>query len=393
MKHLHTIEATLCLIAVAALLLNGCANIFKGTREEVGKEKLIHYIDNNQEIKKLLLNPEDREDEKINTYLYYLGLSLQGLVRNPTFNQVVISLAQRSTNQTANLLELKPEFQEAINRYLQSNFNLTLDRIAKDLTHKGEMYVPCIFIPNLENIDYSIQPVLSPNIEVDCSKNEKLEDNIIAWLYTKSGKIKEIIIGENNVIRTSVPIFLMDNGEANPKQYNFKTYPPDSNPTPSAAKTTYFHSNEYKINWRFEGGSNKSEFTIVAYRIDPTGTVHWIYNSSGWQQIAKVHKDDIGKYLSKWILFARNYTPYNTNYVFWNTYERDWNRSDKSLGQASANGKTIYLSGRRKYSGDWYNWDPSNLQASRPDFNFIYWNWAKWFIHSNGELRVWRVEL
>jgi hypothetical protein len=35
MKQIHNIGSIFCLLAVAALILNGCASIFKGTREEV----------------------------------------------------------------------------------------------------------------------------------------------------------------------------------------------------------------------------------------------------------------------------------------------------------------------------------------------------------------------
>lgn len=35
MKRLHTVSAVFCLIAVAAFIFNGCAIIFKGTKEEV----------------------------------------------------------------------------------------------------------------------------------------------------------------------------------------------------------------------------------------------------------------------------------------------------------------------------------------------------------------------
>ncbi|MGC9093736.1 MAG: hypothetical protein ACP5JH_10885 [Bacteroidota bacterium] len=35
MKQIHSIGTIFCSIAIAALIANGCASIFKGTREEV----------------------------------------------------------------------------------------------------------------------------------------------------------------------------------------------------------------------------------------------------------------------------------------------------------------------------------------------------------------------
>lgn len=138
---------------------------------------------------------------------------------------------------------------------------------------------------------------------------------------------------------------------------------------------------------------SKTEFTVAAYRIDPQGTVHWIYNSSGWKEIAKIHKNDIGKLLYKWTSHCNNYTPYSQNYVYWNTYERDWNRSEKWLGSPNANGTTIHLYGRRKHGHEWYSWDPDQLQGKNTDLNFIYWNWAKWHDNDKSRFRIWRVEL
>ncbi len=67
----------------------------------------IPYIPNNQDITKLLLNPENLDDEKINTYLYELSLATRDLVKNADFNKKIIEMAKASPNQTANLLELE----------------------------------------------------------------------------------------------------------------------------------------------------------------------------------------------------------------------------------------------------------------------------------------------
>lgn len=134
--------------------------------------------------------------------------------------------------------------------------------------------------------------------------------------------------------------------------------------------------------------------TNTKLRILTIDTVEWIYNAYGWKEIAKVSNDDIGVMLQQWTLHAENYTPYNQNYVFWNTYERDWNYSPKDLGTVSANGSgPVYLSDNRRYTGDWYAWDPSTLQSHNTDLNYIYSNWAIWYSSWKSEYRIWRVEL
>jgi len=154
-----------------------------------------------------------------------------------------------------------------------------------------------------------------------------------------------------------------------------------------------FSSYEHSIksnSYRYEPWtSGKSEFAVNAYRIDPSGTVHWIYNGSGSKVISDIKKNQIGSIRYVWSHHASNWQPwsnpwtpnvtqYGVNMVFWNTFERDWNRSKKPLGTCSANGTTIYLGGKRKYNSEWYTWIPSTANIHYTRFEWIYNSWAHW---------------
>lgn len=394
-----------CSLVLFLFILSCSKNDENAQKEPVNLKSsdVIYGIDidlplNDQNVTDLLFNEDDSDDEKINFYLYYLSLSIEDLVKNSDFNREVIRLAKESPIQAANLVTLTntfPAYKAEIDQKLTSK-GLAFDEIVAGLTYsKGnifEKYEPCIFVPNVGIAEPNKQPIFSPNIEVDCSNNEDIEDYIVAWYFTLSGEKREVMLGEEHSKQTTNPIFLLDNGEINPKSNNFEIFPPDEN-LKSTLTTTAFHSHEYQANHRYETSGGKTEFTVVAYRIDPQGTVHWIYNSSGWKEIAKIHKNDIGKLLYKWTSHCNNYTPYNQNFVYWNTYERDWNRSEKYLGSATANGTTIYLAGRRKHGYEWYSYDPAQLQGKNTDLNFIYWNWAKWHDNDKSRFRIWRVEL
>lgn len=388
------------------LLMISCSKQDEIVQKELSNLKnsnLVYGIDielpqNDQDLYELLLNPEDNEDEKINFYLYYLSLSIEDLVQNSDFNRVIIQMAEESPNATANLITLAnsfPAYLEEMNSKLHS-FGITFEEIAEGLTYSNdsifERYAPCIFVPNIDIANAERQPLFSPNIEVDCSNDESIEDFIVAWYFTIEGEKIEVMLGEEHSLVTRNPIFLLDNGELNPKSNNFEILPPDDENLKSTQTTTAFHSYEYVANYRYEPGG-KTEFTVVAYRITPQGTVHWIYNSAGWKEIAKIHEDDIGKTLYNWTSHCNSYTPYDQNYVYWNTYERDWNRSNKDLGSATGNGKTIHLAGKRKYHYEWYSHDPALLQGKHTDLNYIYWNWAKWHANYKSWFRIWRVEL
>lgn len=378
----------------------------------------IPVIPNNQNIENLLVNPDDQDDEKINNYLYALSIATRDLVKDANFNRKIIEMAQESPNQTANLLELEdeaPEYFNAINTRLASK-GLSLRTLADDFTHSPvnpnpefpetseiERYYPAIFIPNLDNLDNAKQPIISPNIEVDCREDESIEDNIIAWYYTKNGDLNEILLSEETSLLTTNPLFLLDNASPNVKKNEVEILPPEEN-----LKTeTSFCSYEYSIESGYGYESwlgGKSEFCVQAYRIAQNGDVHWIYSSSGWKEIAKVKRSDIGDLLYKWSHHASNWQPwsnpwtpnviqYNVNMVYWNTYERDWNRSLKDLGTCTANGTTIYLSGKRKYTSEWYAWIPSTTQLHYTRFQWIYSSWSHWNNSCKSKFRLWRVEI
>lgn len=175
------------------------------------------------------------------------------------------------------------------------------------------------------------------------------------------------------------------------------------------AKTiTSFDSYEHSIKsnaYRYEPWtSGKSEFAVNAYRIEPNGTVHWIYNPNGTKVISGIKINEIGSMRYVWSHHASNWQPWSNpltpdvtqhgvNMVFWNTFERDWNRSSKGLGACSANGSTIYLAGRRKYTSEWYTWIPSTANIHYTRFEWIFNNWAHWNNSWKAHFRLWRVDI
>ena len=388
------------------------------------------------DIHELMKNPDDADDEKINFYLYEISLAIQELIKIPEFNQKIIYLAQQSETSSANLLDLAteaPQYYNAINAKLSLK-SLSLQSIANDLTHAPiapnpsypitatvEAYVPAIFIPNLQKLNSNLQPILSPNVEVDSRFDENIEDNIIAWYYkdSLSTELEEIIISEATSLITTNPLFLLDNAVTTLNTNENKTFTPliskgdpvttgDTAVAKAKANVLSFDSYELSIesnSYRYEPWtSGKSEFAVSAVRIDPSGNIHWIYQNNADQSkvIYDVKKNEIGsiKYIwshhaSNWQPWSNPWTPevtqYGVNMVFWNTFERDWNRTPKSLGTCTANGTTIYLSGNRKYDEEWYAWIPETTNIHYTRFEWIYDNWAHWNNSWKSKFRLWRV--
>jgi len=327
----------------------------------------IDLVPNKQDLNFLMQNSVDKDDEKISYQLYNLSLAIESLIKDPVFNKQVIALAKANKNQTVSIKELavlKPEFKTIINDALKSS-NSSIEKIEKEMTRDNgeyiEYYIPSIFIPNLNTLDNDLQPIISPNIVANSDEDSKLEDKIVAWYFTNSGMKKEILVSEEESLKTLNPLFILDNAEGVSNQTQIATLPSFvSKSTSAKVQATTFKSNEYRINHRYEN-SGKSEFTVVSYRISPNGTIHWVYNSGGYDIFYHVRKKDIGKNLNGWRFYSNKDTPYSTNHFVYNTYERDWNSSPKNLGNYSANGTTVFLNGRRKYSSEWYAFSPNGL--------------------------------
>ncbi len=256
-----------------------------------------------------------------------------------------------------------------------------------------------LLLGNIENADYTKQPIFSSGTYVNnqLAGQEHYEDYIVAWFADSEGNFSEILLNEETTLTTTHPIFIIDNAEVE------ITHRPKSRVKVEQPKqlenmaTSWYSSNEYQINHRYEN-STHSEFCITSAQIDEKGLTYLIFrdfngNDTEWRTLADVHKNDINKLLYRWFSFCRNdVLPFNQNFIFWNTYERDWAKSPKNLGYATKNGATIYLYGRRQYTSEWYAYNPAQLANNPVDLNTIYNSWAKWHDNSNGRLKIWRIQ-
>jgi hypothetical protein len=325
-------------------------------------KNILEYID----------NEEDLDDNRIRTQRYEIGLLVRELFVDKKFNKVLIDIALTKANTAVSLQSFVNE-----NGFLKSDGNIKQEIFTKlqtilcnmDFTHrstnplkKGEIeeYIPAIFLVNPELADFSKQPFITPGVAVnsEIAGLGKFDDYIVAWIADEDGDFHEVLINEEFAMTTNHPIFSVDNAEnemLNRKRAQNTFSSLDlSTKNPS---TAWYSTHEYRINYRYESNGD-SEFTITAARIDPNGGANLVLRNDNstvtlFKEIASVDKDDVGKDLERWMQFCSEAPiPFEQNFIFFNTYERDWWESDKSLGQATRNGTTIYLSGRRPSSSE-----------------------------------------
>ncbi|WP_438711972.1 hypothetical protein ACSTS3_05720 [Aquimarina muelleri] len=369
----------------------------------------IPIIKNNQDIDILMQNQEDKDEEKLNKYLYEIALATRDLIKDDNFNKTIIQMAKDSKTETAYLLDLEkvaPRYFDIINKNLKRN-GLSLQSIANDMTHTPissnpeypetaeiEKYLPSIFIPNLDKIDSNKQPIISANIETDCANNEQIEDFIVSWYFTNNGELQEIILGEETSLKTSNPLFLIDHASIVNKDENVVLLGEENSTDLSARKSIIrYDSRNIKIKngYRYESGwGNKSEYAIIGYRVKNYPTYDLI---SGYtKDIAKVKPNQIGSTLYKPSLHAYVWLPLATNKFYWNTYERDWNRSPKPLGYFNSPINSYVFNSKRRYNNDWYAWIPSTVNIHNTPFEWYGWETCVNFTSWKAEYQVCKIE-
>lgn len=80
------------------------------------------------------------------------------------------------------------------------------------------------------------------------------------------------------------------------------------------------------------------------------------------------------------------------NYIYWNSFERDWARTKKTLGTIVVYNQPYYLYGNMHYESDWYAFDPNNLQNNRLNLVSLFNNGNQLFENNKGSIKIWRKD-
>jgi hypothetical protein len=355
-------------------------------------------------------NENNTEDVKINLCLLDLSLALRDYIYFTKNNSVTFEKVKENSenciylNNWTELQQLKSN-NKLLNELKSVLQKSNLIRTSTNPLKSGiiQVYEPAIYIPNALTADFTKMPLICPGFEVNSELPgmEKYKDYIVGFFFDPENKFKEILINEEIAMKTDHPVVIVTNAEIRDNQTeilmaNYRKEIQTISTLKSAQSVIEYHSHEYQINYRYEG-SGDSEFCISAATIDENGNIHLNLIDNGvyksWKKIADVPKNKIGVTLSIWQQFTSiDVTPHENNYTFWNTFERDWYASQKSLGSGSRNGKTVYLSGNMKFNDEWYAYDPSEVNNNPVDYAIIFNTWAKWHINHKGKFRIWKVE-
>ena len=378
----------------------------------------IDLIENPYTIDQHLNNLENTQETSMDRKLFQIATCLKDFFKTTDLNEYIISHASLHTNNCIDLRDFekwevlnKSEYSsEMIKKASDEILQINLTHISDNPNASGlEQYIPAIFAINAETAD----PMEIPIIGTGVMANEELpnmndcEDCMIVWFFDEAtGQFVEGLLSEEMALRTSHPIFIIDNADEalteRPKQNNDVIQEPFIKQGTSPEERFYLSSNEFKINIRYET-TGKSEFCITGIHVTEDGTYGDISRSADYYKdyhlVSKVSKNDIGVQLNKWVDFCKPYCiaipdlyPMQYNYIYWNSFERDWARTKKPLGTIVVYNQPYYLYGNMHYISDWYAFDPDNLQNNRLDIENIYYNGSQLFENNKGSIKIWRKD-
>ena len=380
----------------------------------------ISLVENPYQTEEYLSATEDPDEQRLDRQLYEIGLIARNLFKDNRLNHYIMENAGQWENDCIDLRtfrewplvqtgEYNPETLDELERVL-SVTNLTYISKNPEVYGTVEHYIPAIFVANLENADPNKTPIISAGVYVneEFSGMEEFDDYIVVWYFDMEKKeFIEGLMNEEMALRTTHPLFIVDNASEEMTKRHKSTnrlegatqifYPPCSEESVKPAmRRISLSSNEYQINHRYET-SGKSEFCVASSHINEHGVSHWIISPNLWYMVDKVKKEDIGKPLSKWTTFwypvdvySMDLVPFDCNYLFWNTFERDWAKSPKDLGKATENNCTIYLGGNMKSESDWYAYKPDFVKHYPLNLSFIFWQGSDHYANNNGYIDIWR---
>jgi len=356
----------------------------------------------------LIVNEEDRDDERVMNASTLIAKALKPIVQKPVYAEYILEKAQRTFYNSVLLSDIIADFPEVSDiittqlRELSDNqkSTLLLEELINQLVYKNIRYNPVIHVPNIDFADYTKTPVLSPGVEVPDNEAENIDDHYFFWLFDENGREYEITIGEAQAnTKGAAPAFVLSlldasdtanlvagGGEA-----------PKANAPVSSRDNFGIATNEFRLGQRYEN-SGKSEFYYAGLTFQPFLGGIWQIGD-GEMEITKVRKRDIGKELGHWEIWF-GYNSGIDGAVF-NTYERDWAYSAKKLGRMVAGGgqeQDFY--GERRYTSDCY-WktdvnNNTNLNGHDLDVDFFVSNpqgyWADEYEGDQGDITFWRVQ-
>lgn len=349
--------------------------------------KSTQFKPNSTPVDQIWREPNDLEEEQINKQMLQIAQQLATLPHNPEFNRYIFEQAKTNSRHVVSIEDIVQRFGLTEKVWWHGNLSIAPNTIETrseepcNLVHEGEIYSPEIYVPNIEVAQVDSNPIFSPGLQSLCPECGS-DDDVLAWIVGEQNDTSTININESTAMTIANPLFVVSlhfcgyvEGYDGRDEEQIISSDGDSGSIGAidTRMVSVFDINRFQINPDFEGWADgDSEFYITASRIKSSGISETILKEGNHttltKKIADVEDDALGTLivLNPLVQFSNIVEPFGTNPIFFNTYERDWYASPKTLGMGTANNSTVIYDGNRKFLNEWFAFNPGTEASPNP---------------------------
>jgi hypothetical protein len=372
---------------ISAILIALTMALFSCSKEEVDKSS--EYRLNKLSEEDVLNFQDNNEDNKIRETSLIFGKALTELFQDETNIRLVINDAKESPLKEANLLRianLNFSFKSQLNALLLKYYNSAspksendemLTFLSSQLVYENVLYQPVIVIPNYNTLDVNLLPIVSGGVDLNDELDNRIDDDIFAYNLLDNGSFEEIYLSEEEAMSTQRPVLVFSNGIDDTSipldgQIFLDSYGVKSNSNNNSGNTDastkrfdHMHVSIKSTSFHYDPRRQKNEYRYTGIYLHSSGW-GWIWKTDQSSNLVRnFSKNDCnGAQYTDWgqVYYADTHYPDPTteHYIAFNTFERDWAKSQKPLGNGTRNGYTGYLYGKMTFNDEWYLSDPNS---------------------------------
>lgn len=322
-------------------------------------------------IEELIKNPNDLEDEAINSSLFALASSITDLARHDEFKRIVVKEADKAKEKSLNLIEFVkkfPEYETEINASLQSGYKTTgegegetLNAIAGSMIYNGVSYYPTLFVVNASGAHDDIPAVVAIGANVPNPNGQGGKDYIAGWFLDTTGINQPIMLDEYTAHSTPHPVIILSMGS------DFTDVLPTDNAYVEVSSILgageikgngNLFINQYEVLCQYDNNASEYKYCYAQTTTNNVTSCCWGDN------IGLVEKNDVAATFDNKLIDVF-LSPLDLKGVSVVTYENDWYASNKTLCWPSAMSATgdVCVDYRAKYQHEWYQYGDIDCYA------------------------------
>ena len=314
-----------------------------------GKNGLVTLRLNKYSFEDIVKDEVNPSNEAINKEMLKVTNILKDFVANKELTRFIVASAKKQESRAVSVQEIANAFPEIASRLDKvESFGSTSATVFE---HEGYTYEIGISVPNLDQANDELLPVLGVGLDLYDDVANNNPDLVFAYYTYSSGQQYQVNVGENealqvyNPVCVAVPLLIGSPIEQNNNNNDNRIG--QGGAQLRAQKRTFIET--YLVRDRFDRSAH-TEIHMAAAKPHTSNIDDRLIESMHGSQVGTQRNID---------LTLRNDL---IDDLIFNMYERDWYASRQSLGQTNNSGNE--MRGRRSFFNEWYTFSPSRVNMN-----------------------------